>query len=529
MDKLRRFLFHSPAAYVVGLFAFFNPFLFYLSTDFHASFATAVPGIDIIVRVLHSLAAAIVLPMLFAVNLKKSDKLEECKPVVITYFVAAIVTALLMIANAVILILLSSSIPMARYYFAKEAPYLLCFGVAISLAFVIPRIRTKPVAAVVIAVYLLCGLSLVAVDLWHIDNFDFYTQPVVFDTGKDYSIVWSTTDISSGYVTYSYGGQKYEVCDATYGRLYSNRTIHHVNVPYEHFVAGTTYTVHSTRMLDNAPYLAKRGKKITTTYTFKGAPTGDIDMIAITDNHCLSKSKFQSVKQGDYNCVLMLGDFADFIHQEIDISDFLLYPAHYLSHGEVPVLYAKGNHESHCELGSEIAYLLGFDELYYQVTYGPYTMTVLDSGGCNPDIDEAKYGGLARYVQYREQQIDWLETLAPSAGYDVVITHVWDFVSATFDESPLDPNTPADLTRYVAALHHMGADLQLSGHMHDFVYFPQGTDGVDIPVLRCGGISAGLLNHSLTYTVLHFAGANVQITAYNTSKGEVWKGTMSLN
>lgn len=528
MSKLVKFLFHTPAAYVVGLFAFFNPFLFYLSTDFHASFASVVPGIDILVRILAVLAAAVVLPVLFVVNIRRSDKLEATNWAVIVYFVAAIISCLLMLANVVILILLSSSIPMARYYFAKEAPYLLCFGAAVSLAFIIPRIRTKQTAIVVAVVYVLCGASLVAVDLWHIDRFDFYTQPVVFDTGENYSIVWSTTDISSGYVTYSYGGVDYEVCDAASGKLYSNRTIHHVNVPYEH-LNGNTYTVHSTRMLDNAPYLAKTGRKIQTSRTFKGAPSGDIKMIAITDNHCLSKRKFGAVIKDDYDCVVMLGDFADFIHQEIDISDFLLYPAYYLSGGEVPVLYAKGNHESHCEMGSEIAYLLGFPKLYYQVTYGQYTMTVLDSGGCNPDIDQAKYGGVERYVEYRESQLDWMETLTPSAGYDIVVTHVWDFVSAAFDESELDPNTPADLIRYVAALHTLGVDFQLSGHQHDLQFFPTGTDGVDVPLLRCGGISAGLVGHTLTYTVITLTGNTVKMQGYNTKKGAVWAEEHTLS
>ncbi len=527
MDKLRKILFHSPLAYFVGLFAFFNPFLFYLSTDFHASFATAVPGIDIAIRVLHALAAAIVLPMLVAVNYKKSDKLENCTPVVIGYLAAAIVSCLLTIANIVILIVLSSSIPMARFYFEKEAPYLLGFGAALSLVFVIPRLRSKTMVAIVASVYLLCGLGLVAVDLWHIDRFDFYTQPVVFDTGKDYSIVWSTTDVSSGYVTYTYAGQDYEVTDSVYGRLYGNRTIHHANVPYEH-LNGNTYTVHATRMLDQAPYLAKTGRTVTTSRTFKGAPTGDIYMVAVTDNHCLSKSKFGAVKQDDYNCVLMLGDFADFVHQELDISDFLLYPAYYLSGGEVPVLYAKGNHESHCEMGSELAYLLGFDDLYYRVQYGQYTFTVLDSGGCNPDRDQVKYGGLARYVKYREKQLDWLETMTPSAGYDIVVTHVWDFVSATFKESPLDDATLPDLARYVAALHTMGVDLQLSGHQHDLKFFPTGVDGVDVPILRCGGISAGLVNHDLTYTTLRLAGGHVEMTGYNTKKGKVWENAFDM-
>ena len=517
MERLKRFWWHTPAALAVGLCAFFNPFLFYLSTDFHGCFADVVPGIDIIIRVLQWLCAAGILSLLFVFSLGRGRRLQDNKGVVVAYSVAAILTWLLTVANFVILILLSSSIPMARYYFERIAPYLLGFGVAISMAFVLPRLGSKTKIAIVVAVYALCGLMLVAVDLWHMEPFDFCTTPVVFDTGEGYSIVWSTTDISTGYVTYTYEGRDYEVPDMQYGRLASNRTIHHANVPYGH-LDGNTYTVHATRMLDNAPYFASRGKTIEITRTFAGRPTQDIHMVAITDNHCLSRAKIDEVCLGDYNCVLMLGDFSDFVHQELDIADFLLYPAARLSNGTVPVLYAKGNHDTHSEMGADLAYLLGYPALYYRTTYGDYTFTVLDSGSCNVDLEEAKYAGVGRYIDYREGQLDWLATQAPSAGYDIAVVHVWDYASVA--EGVANQQARDQVVRYNACLQAMSVDLQLSGHKHDWRYFPQGVDGISVPLLRCGGISAGLVGHSLTYSVIDMHQGTVTMTGYNTRNAE---------
>jgi hypothetical protein len=360
--------------------------------------------------------------------------------------------------------------------------------------------------------------------------------------------VWSTSHDSTGYVTYTYEGRDYEVSEAAafytyegvryplegyatgYGRLASARTIHHANVPYEH-LDGNTYTVHTTRMCDNAPYFAKRGKTLTTSRTFKGRPDGDVKMVAITDNHSLSRNKVKKLRQDDYNVVLMLGDFSDFVHQELDISDFLLYPAEYLSHGEVPVLYAKGNHDTHCEMGADLAYLLGFDNLYYQTTYGEYTFTVLDSGSCNVDNEEAKYGGVGRYIPYRELELDWLEHRTSNAsGYDVVIVHIWDFASVAEDPFA-DEQAKSQVARYADCLTAMSVDLQLSGHKHDFKFFADGIeeDGIPVPVLRCGGISAGLIGHSLTYSVLTFEQGVVDITAYNTKqKDAVWHGSYTM-
>lgn len=517
MEKLNRLLYAKPATLLIGLLSFFNPFLFYLSTDFHGCFADVVPGVDIVIRVLGILCAVWVLGVLFLRNLGLFPRFTAHKAVTIAYCVAAALTCLLTIANVVILILLSSSIPMARYYFEKEAPFLVGIGVALSLAFVVPHLGDKTKIAIVVAVYALCGLLLVAANFWHIDAFDFCTQPVVFDTGEGYSIVWSTTDISTGYVTYTYQNKQYEVADANYGRMVSNRTIHHALVPYEH-LDGNTYTVHATRMLDNAPYFARRGKTIQTSRTFAGRPTGDINMIAITDNHCLSRAKFRKVQQGDYNVVLMLGDFSDFVHQELDISDFLLYPAAYLSNGEVPVLYAKGNHDTHSEMGADLAYLLGFEQLYYQTTYGEYTFTVLDSGSCNVDLEEEKYGGVGRYIPYREQQLDWMATLTPSAGYDIAVVHVWDYASVA--EGIHNDVAAAQVARYAACLSTLGADFQLSGHKHDWAFFSNGVDGIPVPVLRCGGISSGLIGHSLTYSVLSMRNGIVSVTGYNTKSAQ---------
>lgn len=520
MDKIRAFLYRRPVAYVVGVLAFFNPFLFYLSTDFHGCFDDVLPGLCPTLTALQILLAVGILGLLFVRNLGLWQGFTGHNATVIAYLVAACFTVLLTVANAVILILLSSSIPMARYYFAKEAPFMLGFGFAVSLAFVVPRLVGRKVRiAIVAAVYVLCGLLLVAAEFWAIEPFAFEAEPVVFDTGEGYSVVWATTDVSSGYLTYTVGGVQHEVADANYGRLSSARTIHHVNVPYE-ALDGNTYTIHATRMLDNEPYFARRGKTITLSRTFKGRPTDDVKMAAITDNHCFSRTKFGKVRQDDYNVVLMLGDFSDFVHQELDITDFLLYPAGALSHGEVPVLYAKGNHDTHSEMGADLAYLLGYDRFYYRVTYGDYTFTVLDSGSCNVDLEEEKYAGVGRYVDYREQQLDWLSACAvPSAGYDVAVVHVWDYASVA--EGIHDDRAEAQVVRYNACLQAMGCDLQLSGHKHDYKYFAEGVDGIDVPMVRCGGIQGGLIGHTLTYTVIELKGGNATFTAYDTGAAEV--------
>ena len=86
MEQIKRFMYKRPVALVVGLMAFFNPFLWYLSIDFHPSFATAVWGIDYGLRIFQIVAAVCILALLFVRNLGLAKGFTEHKVVVGFYF-----------------------------------------------------------------------------------------------------------------------------------------------------------------------------------------------------------------------------------------------------------------------------------------------------------------------------------------------------------------------------------------------------------------------------------------------------------
>ena len=98
--------------------------------------------------------------------------------------------------------------------------------------------------------------------------------------------------------------------------------------------------------------------------------------------------------------------------------------------------------------------------------------------------------------------------------------HVWDFASSDESTTHRNEKTEAQVKRYNKCLRTMGVDFQLSGHAHDLRFFKKGTDGVKVPILRCGGISEGYVGHSLTYTVLEYHQGNITMTGYNTRKKE---------
>ncbi len=63
--------------------------------------------------------------------------------------------------------------------------------------------------------------------------FKITSDPSVLDTGKNYSVVFSTNDYGTGFVEYTYGGKEYKIFDQNGGRLKSDSKIHSINIPYD--------------------------------------------------------------------------------------------------------------------------------------------------------------------------------------------------------------------------------------------------------------------------------------------------------
>ena len=73
-----------------------------------------------------------------------------------------------------------------------------------------------------------------------------HVDPLVLDTGSDYSVVFATSDKGTGFVEYEYNGTAYRTYAQESGRIIGDRLIHSVHVPYRH-LRNNTYTVGSTR------------------------------------------------------------------------------------------------------------------------------------------------------------------------------------------------------------------------------------------------------------------------------------------
>ncbi|MCR4661636.1 MAG: metallophosphoesterase [Clostridia bacterium] len=514
-NKFNRFLFANPTKIILAIIAFWVPFNYFLYQDFHyfiddSSFWCAR----------YLIAFLMVVTSFFVIVtewLHFSGKVEFKKPYIITYYVCLCFTIIFTLVNLIFCIFLNSPQQMFRKNFINMAPYFGATLAVFTMAFVATIVNRKKLLAVIVSLLLVSIFVFTGIFSLHLFVFKFESDPVVFDVGDEYIIAWATTDESIGKIEYTYNNEKYVVFDECSGRINSTETIHSVKVPKEH-LANNSYTVYSTRMYSNVAYFPQQGNTISTSRTFKGVPNEEIDVAIITDTHNCNPKCFNAPEKESCDVLIMLGDFSDFIADDQAIADYLLSPCSRISKGEIPVIYAKGNHDTRGESATRLQYLLKFDSFYYQTTFGNYTFTVLDSGECNYD-NYRELGGVVHFEEYRTNQINWLSNLVKDdTKTNILVVH-----------NPLFTVSDEEVALYNTTIGDFGFDLQLSGHTHEWSYSENGyMDKITtIPVFVSAGVVGDFFKNDLNYSILNMKADKITINCKSFKKGLV--NTYSLN
>lgn len=381
-------------------------------------------------------------------------------------------------------------------------PYLCGFYALLFLVFVFPYCH-KIFRKITALVLCLAVLSSALAFLLPIKGFQIESAPAVFDTGKDYRIVFSTNRASVGSVTYEYNGESYTVWDTMTGRKNASR-VHGVNVPYEH-LNNNEYTVEAVRALEDIAYGGWLGKKTALKIDkFAPCPEDDFNMICVTDNHSAKPDWSKLIGKGDLYA--FLGDIANGIYSYDAFIDNLIIPAGIMTEGRAPVIFARGNHDHRGNYVPQLLSALGFDEYYYRIRTGKYMFTVLDSGEDKAD-DNYEYGGYNDYASYRAQQIEWAQDLPKEEGYHVILAHS----STLFDK------TEEDVKQMAGIFNDLGADFIICGHSHGTKYVPAQESENGIQFYICGKRDGA---NDIDFTTMHFNGGKVSAVSEKLSTGE---------
>lgn len=388
---------------------------------------------------------------------KQNEPLYEKKIYSVLTVVSAVVSVLSFIAGLVFLIIMADreSAGVFSLYLEKSLFSALFFILVPFLAVFLPALKDKSrkaVTAVVLAIISVIGICTV----FPVGIYKITCDPTVIDTGKDYSIVFSTSDYGTGYVEYTYNGKEYKVYDENEGRLNTDTLIHSINIPYEH-LNNNTYKIGSVRVIEQYSYGSRTGKEVVSDeYKFTPVPDDDITFLVISDWHTKIERVYDTVEYiRDYDAVLLMGDSSPGLDFEEEAVKNTVELAGNLSNGKKPVIYARGNHETRGAYAGKLADTLGLDEFYYTADIGEFSFVVLDSGEDKED-SHPEYGGMNDYNSYRSEMVEWLRNTQTNNDKVIALSHDWKISSV---EKELSQAAWNELDR-------LGTKLIISGHTH---------------------------------------------------------------
>ena len=301
----------------------------------------------------------------------------------------------------------------------------------------------------------------------------FTYEPVVYAVEDTYQIVFSTNHPATAWV--EIGGEAYY--DLFAGSMKSKDTVHKITVPQEKLDDAKAYSIHAEKMIYRGPFGGFKGKEISKDYSFRPVNSADgLVYYTMTDVHHAHKGAVDAalaVENLDF--LVILGDSVGMADYEKDIQ-FSNLLAHDVTGGQIPVVYARGNHEIKGAYAEELYKYVGSkNESFY------YWFTLSDVFGINLDLGEDhddgwwEYYDTDRFDLYRDEQTRFLRELAEAKPYEdyaytLVTCHIpIQFVNARKDHE----NVKAEWT---ALLNQIQPDLAVYGHQHDLFPFLEGQE-----------------------------------------------------
>ncbi|MDR1676515.1 MAG: metallophosphoesterase [Tannerella sp.] len=184
---------------------------------------------------------------------------------------------------------------------------------------------------------------------------------------------------------------------------------------------------------------------------------------------------------GNQDLVIFNGDMVDVMEEETAFFAGFMDEAVNLFASEVPVLYARGNHETRGKFSTSFSsyFPTATGKTYSSFRQGPVHFIILDSGEDKPDSD-IEYSGLSQFDAYRSEQREWLKKELQSesfrtAKYRLVIVHI----------PPVDSNWHGTLDvreKFLPGLNSAGITAMFCGHTHRYHYLEPGPLH-DFPIL----------------------------------------------
>ena len=296
--------------------------------------------------------------------------------------------------------------------------------------------------------------------------------PAVYAVEDTYQIVFTSRAKGTGWVTID--GVEYSDTYAGYRR--SEGTVHKITVPMIALDHAGEYTVSARSMHLRGPFSAFQGKTVSETYHWKGVtPEDGLNYYVISDTHNTQNAPAGAGTYfgNDLDFLICCGDTASWIDTEDDCTQMLRL-AGSIAKGQVPVIYARGNHETKGTMAHEFYRYVGADgeNFYYTFRIKNVWGVVLDIGEDHGD-QYSEFYGAAKFNAYRRAQTAFLDEIlenaetefdAPGVDYRIAVCHIPLTLKYTNDHAKAYKDT------WIRRLNRMKLTMLYSGHVHQLWY-----------------------------------------------------------
>jgi predicted phosphodiesterase len=320
------------------------------------------------------------------------------------------------------------------------------------------------------------------------------TRPVILHgpyliapTETSVVIAWTTDTPCHSKVLYGAGEPSLETNNAKDGFLPVG-TRHVVRISGLKPGQSYRYQVVSTRVVKLKGYWPDKGlsvKSPVSSFTTFDSSRPDATFYAITDTHEDAGRIATLLKLADWqhaDFLAHLGDAFDSTESEDQAFAKWLDPMVNAMGASMPLMHARGNHDTRGPFARELPSLVPVEEgrYFYARDVGPVHLVTIDTGEDKSDITNV-YGGLNDFAPYRKQELQWLEEHTRSnkrmadAPFRIVLMHQpgWGYV-----DGGAQPWTDwANRSKI---------DLVLSGHTHRFAHIQPGQRGNNYHILVVG-------------------------------------------
>lgn len=414
------------------------------------------------------------------------------------------------------------SLPYFFRTFARGLLIMLAVGAVVFLLFYYPRTKLANVKWLKCVITAALLLALIIPYFNFLPN-TFTCDPVVYAVGDDFQIVFTTRDKGTAWV--EIGGEEYN--DTYAGYRTSEDKVHKITVPQEALDNAGSYTINSRAMFLRGPYSAFQGSVISREYNWKGVDTSDgINYYVVSDTHLTVNAPASAAGYfGDkLDFLVCAGDTANWIDEQGDIMYFLKL-AGKVTNSEIPVVYARGNHETKGLMADELyKYVASVNqEFYYTFRLQNIWGIVLDQGEDHGD-DWSEFYGASRFDEYREKQVAFLDSVienkeneysADGVDYRIAVCHM----PVSFMYRSDHAEEYKDM--WIDRLNQMNITVMLGGHRHQLMYIPaELEDGTPLTYYKDyagydGSKPDGYATHANFPSVLVSRRSSVQPTAYD--------------